>query len=198
MVEELIAENNPENELDGTRTLPFSKELWIERTDFMEDAPAKYFRLTIGKEVRLKHAYYVTCIKVVKNDVGEVIAVHCNYDPHSKGGWTDDGRKVKGTLHWVSVSHSIKAQINIYNRLFNKENPLDIQDGENFLENLNLNSLKVINSAQLEPNLKNATLNEHYQFVRNGYFVLDKDSNSNNLIFNQSVSLRDSWTKHTK
>ena len=194
-VEELIAENNPENASDGTRTMPFSKELWIERADFMEDAPAKYFRLTIGKEVRLKHAYYITCTKVVKNDIGKVIIVHCNYDPHSQGGWTDDGRKVKGTLHWVSVKHSIDAEVRLYDRLFNLENPLNSKEINNFTDAINPTSLSTLTNCKIEPSLSNINLGIHYQFLRTGYFCFDSNSTKNKLIFNRTSTLRDSWKK---
>ena len=194
--EYLDAKNNPENKEDGTRLVPFSREIYIEKTDFLEDAPKKFFRLSLDKEVRLLHAYYITCNKIIKNDQGEIIELHCEYDPKSKGGWTEDGRKVKGTIHWVSISHAINAQINLYNRLFNNENPLD--DKSDFLNNYNPKSLKTVKNAKLEPSLKSAKLNSYYQFVRTGYFSLDKKSSNDQLHFNQSVSLRDSWSKKNK
>ncbi len=194
-VEELSAENNPENELDGTRVLPFSKELWIERSDFMEDAPKKYFRLSIGKEVRLKHAYYITCTEVVKNDAGEVIAVHCTYDPKSKGGWTNDGRKVRGTLHWVSTQHAIDAEVRLYDRLFNVENPLNSKKINNFTDAINSSSLSILKNCKLEPSLSNINLDVHYQFLRMGYFYVDSNSTKDKLIFNRTSTLRDSWKK---
>ena len=194
--EYLDAINNPENKEDGTRLIPFTREIYIEKTDFLEDAPKKFFRLSLNKEVRLLHAYYIVCTKIIRNSQGEIIELHCEYDPKSKGGWTEDGRKVKGTIHWVSIPHSINAQINLYNRLFNNENPLD--DKSNFLNNYNADSLKIIKNAKLEPNLKSAKLNFYYQFVRTGYFALDKNSSKNELFFNQSVSLRDSWSKKNK
>ena len=194
--EHLDAKNNPENKEDGTRLVPFSREIYIEKTDFLEDAPKKFFRLSLDKEVRLLHAYYITCNKIIKNDQGEIIELHCEYDPKSKGGWTEDGRKVKGTIHWVSISHAINAQINLYNRLFNNENPLD--DKSDFLNNYNPKSLKTVKNAKLEPSLKSAKLNSYYQFVRTGYFSLDKKSSNDQLHFNQSVSLRDSWSKKNK
>ena len=143
--EYLDAKNNPENKEDGTRLVPFSREIYIEKTDFLEDAPKKFFRLSLDKEVRLLHAYYITCNKIIKNDQGEIVELHCEYDPKSKGGWTEDGRKVKGTIHWVSISHAINAQINLYNRLFNNENPLD--DKSDFLNNYNPKSLKTVKTA---------------------------------------------------
>ena len=194
--EYLDAKNNPENKEDGTRLVPFSREIYIEKTDFLEDAPKKFFRLSLDKEVRLLHAYYITCNKIIKNDQGEIVELHCEYDPKSKGGWTEDGRKVKGTIHWVSISHAINAQINLYNRLFNNENPLD--DKSDFLNNYNPKSLKTVKNAKLEPSLKSAKLNSYYQFVRTGYFSLDKKSSNDQLYFNQSVSLRDSWSKKNK
>ena len=194
--EYLDAKNNPENKEDGTRLVPFSREIYIEKTDFLEDAPKKFFRLSLDKEVRLLHAYYITCNKIIKNDEGEIVELHCEYDPKSKGGWTEDGRKVKGTIHWVSISHAINAQINLYNRLFNNENPLD--DKSDFLNNYNPKSLKTVKNAKLEPSLKSAKLNSYYQFVRTGYFSLDKKSSNDQLHFNQSVSLRDSWSKKNK
>tara|TARA_Y100001970_G_C13930486_1_gene697990 strand:- start:201 stop:845 length:645 start_codon:yes stop_codon:yes gene_type:complete len=195
-IEYLDAKNNPENKEDGTRLVPFSREIYIEKTDFLEDAPKKFFRLSLDKEVRLLHAYYITCNKIIKNDQGEIVELHCEYDPKSKGGWTEDGRKVKGTIHWVSISHAINAQINLYNRLFNNENPLD--DKSDFLNNYNPKSLKTVKNAKLEPSLKSAKLNFYYQFVRTGYFSLDKNSSNDQLHFNQSVSLRDSWSKKNK
>ena len=194
--EYIDAKNNPENQEDGTRLVPFSREIYIEKKDFLEDAPKKFFRLSLDKEVRLLHAYYITCNKIIKNDQGEIVELHCEYDPKSKGGWTEDGRKVKGTIHWVSISHAINAQINLYNRLFNNENPLD--DKSDFLNNYNPQSLKTVKNAKLEPSLKSAKLNSYYQFVRTGYFSLDKKCSNDQLHFNQSVSLRDSWSKKNK
>ena len=191
-IEELIAENNPENELDGTRTIPFSKELWIERNDFMEDAPKKYFRLSVGREVRLKHAYYVTCTDVVKDNNGNIIQIHCTYDPKSKGGWTDDGRKVRGTLHWVSTQHAINAEVRLYDRLFDAENPLK----SNFIDAINPQSLSILENCKLEPSLSNVQLNTHYQFLRTGYFYADALSTQEKLIFNRTSTLRDSWKKN--
>ena len=191
--EDLIAENNPENEKDGTRKIPFSKELWIERSDFMEDAPKKYFRLSIDKEVRLKHAYYVTCTKVVKDNNGDVLAVHCNYDPDSKGGWTDDGRKVRGTLHWVSVKHAVNAEVRLYDRLFMAENPLNTKKHPNFTDVINPDSLMTIDNCKIEPSLQTRDVNMYYQFLRTGYFCFNKESSQDKLIFNRTSTLRDSW-----
>ena len=191
--ENLPAINNPENAKDGNREIPFSKEIFIERNDFLENPPKKFYRLTLNKEVRLLHAYYIICNKIIKNKNNEIIEIHCEYDPDSKGGWTKDGRKVKGTIHWVSAPHAVDAQINLYNRLFIKENPT-----EDFLDVVNPDSLKIIENAKVEHSLLNASASDYYQFVRIGYFSLDKKTKTNHLIFNQSVALRDSWAKQNK
>ena len=192
-IENLDAKNNPEDESAGKRKLSFSKEIFIERNDFMEDPPKKYFRLSLGKEVRLKFAYYITCTKVIKNEKGEISEIHCTYDPNTKGGMSDDGRKVRGTLHWVSASECIEADIRLYDRLFISENP---EASGDFTDDLNPDSLKLIKNAKLEASLGNADPKSIYQFERTGYFVLDsKDSSENNLIFNRAVSLRDSWAR---
>ncbi len=196
--ETLEAKNNPEKENAGLRNIFFSKELYIEKDDFMEDAPKKYFRLSIGKEVRLLHAYYVTCTHIIKDSNGNIKEVHCKYDPDTKGGWSKDGRKVKGTIHWVSASHSINASIRIYKKLFTKLNPYDNDEENSFINNLNSDSLKQINNVKLESSMKKTSINNYYQFVRKGYFKMDKDSSKDNIIFNQIVNLRDSWKKHTK
>ena len=192
-IENLDAKNNPEDESAGKRKISFSKEIFIERNDFMEDPPKKYFRLSLGKEVRLKFAYYITCTKVIKNEKGEISEIHCTYDPNTKGGMSDDGRKVRGTLHWVSASECIEADIRLYDRLFISENP---EASGDFTDDLNPDSLKLIKNAKLEASLGNADPKSIYQFERTGYFVLDsKDSSENNLIFNRAVSLRDSWAR---
>ena len=192
-IENLDAKNNPEDESAGKRKLSFSKELFIERNDFMEDPPKKYFRLSLGKEVRLKFAYYITCTEVIKNEKGEISEIHCTYDPNTKGGMSDDGRKVRGTLHWVSAGECIEADIRLYDRLFISENP---EASGDFTDDLNPDSLKLIKNAKLEASLGNADPKSIYQFERTGYFVLDsKDSSENNLIFNRAVSLRDSWAR---
>ncbi len=195
-VEDLEADNNPENEGDGKRAIPFSGELWIEKSDFMEDAPKKFFRLSKGREVRLKHAYYITCNDVIKNDDGEVVELHCTYDPKTKGGWSDDGRRVKGTLHWVSIPHAVDAEVRLYNHLFNVENPE--ADGDDFIQHLNPDSLIINTQAKLESSLTDAKQGIKYQFLRNGYFCLDTDSTPKQLIFNRTVGLRDSWGKKQK
>jgi glutaminyl-tRNA synthetase len=194
--EQLEAVNNPENEADGTRQVPFSKVLYIEQDDFVENAPKKYFRLTPGQEVRLRYAYYVTCTGCVKDAAGNVTEVHCNYDPDSRGGTTADGRRVQGTIHWVSVEHAVNAEVRLYDRLFTKENPDDPQDPTDYKEYLNKDSLQIISDAKLEPSLVEATVKDRYQFERIGYFCVDSiDSTPQKLVFNRTASLRDSWAK---
>ena len=195
-VEELEAENNPEDESAGKRKIPFSHVIYIERSDFMEDPPKKFFRLGPGREVRLKHAYYVTCTDFIKNENGDVTEIHCTYDPTTKGGWSDDGRKVRGTLHWVSVQHAVDAEVLLYDHLFTVENPES--GGEVFTENLNSESLLILQNCKAEPGLKIAETGISYQFLRNGYFCLDFDSKSDQLIFNRTVGLRDNWAKKQK
>jgi len=198
-VEFLEAENNPEDETMGAREIPFSRELYIEREDFMEDPPRKYFRLAPGREVRLKHAYYVKCDRVVKDEnTGEIVEVHCTYDPTTRGGWSEDGRKVRGTLHWVSARHAIEAEVRLYEHLFTKENPNDVEEGREFTDYLNPNSLQILNSARVEPNLARATLGGYYQFLRKGYFCVDPDSSDKKPVFNRTVTLRDTWAKIQK
>ena len=192
--EELDAINNPEDESAGGRKIPFSKEIYIERADFMENPPRKFFRLGIGREVRLKHAYYITCNDAIKDENGEIVELRCSYDPATKGGWSDDGRKVKGTLHWVDISHAIDAEIRLFDRLFSAENP-DAED--DFRNAINPDSLTTI-IGKIEPSLKNAEIGENFQFLRNGYFCVDKDSTAEKIVFNRSVSLRDSWAKKNK
>ena len=195
-VEELDADNNPEDESAGKRKLPFTRELYIERSDFMEDPPKKFFRLGPGREVRLKHAYYITCTDFIKSENGDVTEIHCTYDPATKGGWSDDGRKVRGTLHWVSVQHAVDAEVRLYDHLFNVENPE--ADGDDFIQHLNPDSLIINTQAKLEPGLQKAKANTNYQFLRNGYFCLDADSAQENIVFNRTVGLRDSWGKKQK
>ena len=184
--------NNPEDENSSYRKVPFTKEIYIEKSDFMENPFKKYFRLSPGKEVRLKDAYYITCNDLIKDKDGKIIEIHCTYDPNTKGGWSDDGRKVKGTIHWVSVNFAINGTINIYDRLFQDEYPDKSKD---FLKSINENSLTKMTNCKLEPSLIDARDNDKFQFIRQGYFVLDKNSKKNNLIFNQSVGLRDNWSK---
>jgi glutaminyl-tRNA synthetase len=198
--EALEAINNPEDSSMGTRKVPFSRELYIEREDFREDPPKKFHRLSPGREVRLRYAYYVTCVGVVKDDqTGEVIEVHCTYDPETRGGWSKDGRKVRGTLHWVSAAHSLEAEVRLYDRLFSVANP-DAEKGEaDFKTYLNPNSLETLTSCRIEPSLAGAAPGSRYQFERLGYFCVDPvDSSDGALVFNRTVSLRDSWAKIEK
>ncbi|MBC7231710.1 MAG: glutamine--tRNA ligase/YqeY domain fusion protein [Chloroflexi bacterium] len=196
-VEEVEAENNPEDPSMGTRKVPFSGVLYIEQGDFQENPPKGWFRLAPGQEVRLKHAYYVKCTQVIKDEqTGEVIELHCTYDPESRGGWTSDGRKVKGTLHWVSAAHALPAEVRLYDRLFTVPNPLE--QGDNFLNYVNPNSLEVLTACQVEPSLAGAKPGSHYQFLRLGYFCVDPDSCDGKLVFNRTVSLRDTWAKMQK
>ncbi len=199
-MEELEAENNPEDPSMGKRKLPFSRELWIEKEDFMETPPKKFFRLAPGREVRLKHAYYITCQHVEKDpDTGEIETIHCTYDPETRGGWSEDGRKVKGTLHWVSASHAAKSEIRLYEHLFNKENPNDLKAGETFKDHLNPNSVKVLKDCYVEPSLLEASPGSRYQFLRQGYFCADKVASSpGKPVFNRIVTLRDTWAKIQK
>ncbi len=196
--EEITVEVNPENPEAGTRTVTFCKNLYIEQDDFMEEPPKKYFRLYPGNEVRLKGAYYVTCQSVEKDAEGNITALHCTYDPESRGGQTPDGRKVKGTIHWVSAEHAVDATIRLYDRLFNVENPSDESKVGSFIENLNPLSEEVLTNCKLEGNLKDVTPGESFQFMRLGYFCVDKDSTKDNIIFNRTVALKDSWAKVNK
>jgi glutaminyl-tRNA synthetase len=192
-IEYLDAKNNPEDESAGKRKLAFSKEIFIDKNDFMEDPPKKFFRLSPGKEVRLKFAYYIVCKNVIKNDNGEITEIHCSYDPNTKGGMSEDGRKVRGTLHWVSTHECIEAEVRLYDRLFMSDNP---ENNGDFIDDLNPESLSVIKKAKLEASLSTASTKVIYQFERIGYFIKDsKDSSVNNLIFNRAVSLRDSWAR---
>ena len=192
-IEYLDAKNNPEDESAGKRKLAFSKEIFIDKNDFMEDPPKKFFRLSPGKEVRLKFAYYIVCENVIKNDNGEITEIHCSYDPNTKGGMSEDGRKVRGTLHWVSAQECIEAEVRLYDRLFMSDNP---ENNGDFIDDLNPESLSVIKKAKLETSLSTASTETIYQFERTGYFIIDsKDSSVDNLIFNRAVSLRDSWAR---
>jgi len=198
-VEELEADNNPEDEDSGTRMLPFSKEVYIERTDFMEEPPKKYFRLSPGKEVRLKHAYYITCTDVVKDDQGNIVQVNCTYDPESRGGGTKDGRRVKGTLHWVSVNDAVDVEVRLYDHLFTQEDMGNLKKDHDYKDFLNPDSLKVLKNCKAEPALKRAQAGEYFQFLRQGYFSLDSvDSTADQIVFNRSVNLKDSWGKMQK
>ncbi len=197
-LEELEAINNPEDQSAGIRKVPFSKELFIERDDFMEEPPKKFFRLAPGREVRLRYAYFITCVKVVKDpDSGEIKELHCTYDPQTKGGSAPDGRSPKATIHWVSALHSVNAEVKIYENLFSKENPDDAPDG-NFISNINPNSILVKSGCKLEPSLANAKPGDRFQFERLGYFCVDPDSVDKKLIFNRTVTLKDEWAKIAK
>lgn len=191
--EVIKAVNNPEDENSGTHDIIFSRELWMERDDFMEDAPSKYFRMTPGREVRLKSAYIVKCTGCKKDDEGNVVEVYCEYDPLTKSGMPESARKVKGTLHWLSVEHSMPAEVRLYDRLFLDENPM--AEGNDFREGINPDSLKVLENCYVEEYLKDAKPLDHFQFQRTGYFNVDIDSTAEKLIFNRTVSLKDSWAK---
>ncbi|MBW2467719.1 MAG: glutamine--tRNA ligase/YqeY domain fusion protein, partial [Deltaproteobacteria bacterium] len=199
-VEELDAINNPEDPNRGTRKVPFSRELYIEQDDFMEDPPKKFFRLAPGREVRLRYAYFITCVEVVKDPAtGEVTELHCSYDPQTRGGDAPDGRKVKGTLHWVSASQALNARVNLYEHLFVKENPNAVEEGKDFTDYLNPDSLETLSNCKLEPSLNAARPGARYQFERLGYFSVDMKGNTpESLIFNRIVTLRDTWAKILK
>jgi glutaminyl-tRNA synthetase len=193
-VEMMESINNPEDESAGTRMVPFSRELYIERADFREDPPKKFWRLAPGREVRLRYAYFITCVDVIKNDAGEVVELHCTYDPATRGGDAPDGRRVKATLHWVSVPHAIEAEARLYDRLFSKEDPMDTKKGQDYTANLNPDSLQTV-TCMVEPSVSGAVPGTRYQFERQGYFCVDPDSTDETLVFNRTVSLRDSWKK---
>jgi len=194
-VEWLESDNNPENPEMGIRKIPFTKEIYIEREDFMEDPPKKFFRLKPGGEIRLKSAYIIKCDEVVKNAAGEVVELHCSYDPESKSGGATAGRKVKGTSHWVSASHAVEAEVRLYSHLFVTENPDDEEEGSDYKAKLNPDSLKLLTGCKVEPELAKAMLGDRFQFLRQGYFNIDLDSKPEKLVFNRIVSLRDSWAK---
>jgi len=198
LVEEMECINNPEDASMGTRKVPFSRVLYVEREDFREDPPKKWFRLAPGREVRLRYAYYVTCVDVVKDQQGEVVELHCTYDPETRGGWSSDGRKVRGALHWVSAAHALEAEVRLYDRLFSAENPLDVEEGEDFTASLNPNSLETLTSCRVEPSLAGAAPGSIHQFERQGYFCVDPDSADGKLVFNRTVSLRDTWARIEK
>jgi len=196
--DELEAINNPEDPQAGKRKVPFSKVLYIEQDDFREVPPPKYFRLSPGREVRLRYGYLVTCTGVKKNDKGEVVEVHCTYDPATRGGNTPDGRKVKSTIHWVSAAHAVDAELRLYETLFSKEDPSQVEPGKDFTSNLNPNSLETVSHAKLEPSLANAAPGSRYQFERLGYFSADPDSKPGRPAFNRTVALKDTWAKIEK
>jgi glutaminyl-tRNA synthetase len=194
MVEEMSAVNNPEDASMGSRIVPFSRELYIEQDDFMENPPKNFYRLAPGREVRLRYAYFVKCDEVIKDEQGNVVELRCTYDPATRGGDAPDGRKVKATLHWVSAQHAIETEIRLYNPLFTKPNPEDTE-GEDFLTNLNPNSLETLNGVMIEPFVEDAKAGDRFQFERQGYFCLDRDTTAKKLVFNRTVSLKDTWAK---
>jgi glutaminyl-tRNA synthetase len=193
--ENMEAVNNPEDPSMGTRQVPFSQVIYIEQDDFREDPPKQYFRLAPGREIRLRYAYFITCTGVVKDAEGNVVELHCTYDPATKGGNAPDGRKVKSTIHWVSAEHALDAEVRIYETLFTREDPNVVPEGQDFTVNLNPNSLEVISGAKLEPSLRDAASGSRYQFERLGYFAVDPDSTREKMVFNRTVALRDTWAK---
>jgi glutaminyl-tRNA synthetase len=194
-VEKLELVNNPEDASAGTRSVPFSRELYIEQDDFREDPPKKFFRLSPGREVRLRGGYFITCAHVLKDADGAIAEVHCTYDPETRGGNAPDGRKVKATIHWVSADHAVDAEVRLYENLFLKQDPSAVEEGKDFLSNLNPNSLEVLTNCKLEPSLARAEAGDRYQFERLGYFCVDPDTTSERLVFNRTVPLRDTWAK---
>jgi glutaminyl-tRNA synthetase len=195
LVEEMDAVNNPEDASAGTRKVPFSKVLYIEQEDFREDPPKQYYRLAPGREVRLRYGYLITCRSVVKDADGNVVELHCTYDPETRGGNTPDGRKVKSTIHWVSAAHAVDSEVRLYETLFTKENPDDVEEGQDFTANLNPNSLEVLTGCKVEPGLRDAAPGALYQFERMGYFSVDSDSAAGKPVFNRTIGLRDTWAK---
>jgi len=198
--EDFSVPNYPQDrENTETRTVPFTRELYIEQEDFMEDPPGKFFRLAPGREVRLIGAYYITCTDIVKDDAGNVVELRCTYDPLSQGGSTPDKRKVKGTLHWVSAREALQAEVRLYDTLFTIENPTQIEEGGDFTDNINSDSLELLTGCRVEPNLANAKPEDNFQFMRQGYFCVDSvDSSPDHLVFNRTVTLRDTWAKIQK
>jgi glutaminyl-tRNA synthetase len=196
--EELDAINNPEDVGMGTRKVPFSRVLYIEQDDFMEDPPKKFYRLAPGREVRLRYAYFITCVEAVKDADGRVVELRCRYDPATRGGDAPDGRKVKSTLHWVSATHAIPAEVRLYDHLFTKEDPDDVEEGQDSTANLNPDSLETLTDCKLEPSLAGAGQGSRYQFERLGYFCVDPDSTDEKLVFNRTATLRDPWAKLQK
>lgn len=195
-MEELEALNNPEDESAGTRKVPFSREIYIEKDDFRETPPPKYFRLAPGQEVRLRYGYIIRCQDFIKDPAtGEVVEVHCTYDPETRGGYAPDGRKVKGTIHWVSAAHALEAEVRLYDRLFTEENPNKVDEGKSFMDYVNLDSLQVMPGCKVEPSLAGAAPGSRFQFERKGYFCVDPDSTGERLVFNLTVNLRDTWAK---
>ena len=197
-VEDLDAVNNPEDASAGSRKVPFSKVLFIEQEDFREVASKDFFRLAPGKEVRFRYAYFIKCVGVEKDAAGNVVELHCTYDPATFGGNAPDGRKVKGTIHWVSAQHAVEAEVRLYDHLFAKPDADDVPEGQTYLDNLNPKSLEVLTGCKLEPSLASATVGSTFQFERLGYFCVDEDSSAGKLVFNRAVTLRDSWAKMEK
>lgn len=198
LVEEMDAQNNPEDASAGTRKVPFAKVLYIEREDFMEDPPKKFFRLSPGREVRLRNAYFITCTDVIKDAQGNVVELRCTYDPATRGGDSPDGRKVKATLHWVSAAHALPVEVRLYDHLFSSEDPDDVPEGGDWRDNLNPNSLEIIQQAFVEPSVKGASAGTRYQFERLGYFCVDSDASEDRMVFNRTVTLKDTWAKIQK
>ncbi|HNW81673.1 MAG TPA: glutamine--tRNA ligase/YqeY domain fusion protein [bacterium] len=198
LVEEFEAVNNPEDESSGTRKVPFSNVLYIEKDDFLENPMAKFHRLAPGKEVRLRAAYYITCTNVIKDNEGKITEVHCTYDPQTKGGWSADGRKVKGTIHWVSAKHAVPIEVRLYEHLFNAEDPMVCEEGKTFLDHMNPDSLKVVENACAEINIKNLKTGDRFQFERIGYFCIDPDTKKEKIVINRIVTLKDKWAKIQK
>jgi glutaminyl-tRNA synthetase len=199
LVEEMEAINNPEDASMGTRKVPFSKVLYIEQDDFREDPPKQYFRLAPGREVRLRYGYFIRCTGVVKDEsTGEVVELHCTYDPGTRGGNSSDGRKVKATIHWVSAAHAVDAEVRLYDTLFTRENPGDESEGREFTEYINPKSLEVLEDCKLEPGLASASPGDRFQFERLGYFCMDPDAQPGKPVFNRTVGLRDTWAKIEK
>ncbi len=196
--EEMEAINNPEDSSAGTRMVPFSREIYIEREDFMEDPPKKFYRLAPGREIRLRYAYFITCHEVIKDDAGNVVELRCTYDPATRGGDAPDGRRVKATLHWVSAEHALDAEVRLYDHLFDRENPNEVKDGKTWLDNLNPNSLTVQSECKVEPGLASAKPGDRFQFERRGYFVADLDHQTERPVFNRTATLRDTWAKVRK
>src|SRR5260221_120919 len=194
-VDELSAINNPEDESMGTRKVPFSRVLYIEQDDFMENPPKNFYRLSPGKEVRLRYAYFIKCQEVIKDAQGNVVELRCTYDPATRGGEAPEGRKVKATLHWVSADHALDAEVRVYNLLFTKPFAEETAEGEDFIANLNPNSLETIEGVKSEPFVQGAAVGNRYQFERQGYFCIDPDSTAEKLVFNRTVALKDTWAK---
>ena len=192
---EVEVQNHPEDQAMGTRKLPFTRELYIDQDDFREEAPKKWFRLAPGAEVRLRGACLITCREVIKDAAGNVVELRCEWDPASKGGNIPDGRKVKGTLHWVSAAHAVRAEVRLYDVLFTQEDPMDVPEGQDWKALLNPGSLEVLTEARLEPSLAGARPGERFQFERTGYFAVDADTADGRLVFNRTVGLKDSWAK---